>query len=246
MKPLIHIEHIHKTFKESNHHLIRVLSDITFDVHEGEFLVLLGPSGSGKSTLLRIACGLDTSSSGAIRYEPGLAKKDVNFVFQQSALLPWLTVGKNVEIGLIGRGVPESKREDMVRTELKEFGLEKFINAYPRELSGGMKQRVGLARAFVTEPKLIFLDEPFSELDFFTAKELRLELLRLWREHQATVIMVSHNITEAVELADRIAMFTARPGEIKKIMHNPLPRPRNYRSPEFFRMEDELAEYLKN
>lgn len=244
MEILIKTENLNKTFREKGRREIKVLSDINLDIHEGEFFVLLGPSGSGKSTLLRIMSGLDKQSSGTLKYIDQISKGDISFVFQQVALLPWLTVGQNVEIGLIGKGVPKQDRQDIIKKELKSFGLEKFIHAYPRELSGGMKQRVGLARAFITEPKLIFLDEPFSELDFFTAKELRQELLELWRERKTTVIMVSHNITETVEMADRIGVLSSRPGSIIKTIHNPLPRPRNSRTEEFFAIEDELSELI--
>ncbi|MEO8637399.1 MAG: ABC transporter ATP-binding protein [Candidatus Taylorbacteria bacterium] len=244
MNTIIKTENISKTFKDRGRREVHVLSQISLDITRGEFFVLLGPSGSGKSTLLRIMSKLEAQTSGSVSYE-GLTPRDINFVFQDSALLPWLTVAENIEIGLIGRGIAISKRDEMVRKELKEFNLEKFTRAFPRELSGGMKQRVGLARAFITEPKLIFLDEPFSELDFFTAKELRLELLQLWRARDTTVVMVSHNITEAIELADRIAVLTHHPGGIKKIVENVLARPRDARSKEFFEMEDVLYSIIK-
>lgn len=239
-KTIIKLENIYRTYKEDGRSEFTALHDISLCVHEKEFLVLLGPSGSGKSTLLRIASELEKPSSGKVILENGISRKDMSFVFQSSAVLPWLTVGKNVELGLIGHNVPEGKRKTMVREELTEFGLHDFSHSHPRELSGGMKQRVGLARAFVTEPKMIFLDEPFSELDFFTAEDLRKELLRLWKEHDATVVMVSHNIDEAIELADRIAIMSTNPGEIKAVVENTLPRPRDPRSPEFFEMQDKI------
>jgi NitT/TauT family transport system ATP-binding protein len=159
--------------------------------------------------------------------------------------LPWLTVYKNIELGLIGRHVPENKRQDIVRRELDQFGLHKFSQNFPHELSGGMRQRVGIARALAIDPKILFLDEPFSELDFFTAETLRKELLEIWHSRNLTVIMVSHIIPEAIELSDRIAVLSARPGHISKILDNESPRPRAQRSEEFFRLEDKIYKLLK-
>ncbi|MDB5204202.1 MAG: transporter related [Candidatus Taylorbacteria bacterium] len=244
MKKIISLDKVYKIYKEEGRREFTALRDISFSVHEKEFLILLGPSGSGKSTILRILSELDTPSSGKVIQDEIIDKKDMQFVFQQSAVLPWLTVSKNVELGLIGRNIDATKRNKMVLDELTEFGLHNFAHSQPRELSGGMKQRAGLARAFVTEPKLIFLDEPFSELDFFTAADLQQELLRLWKEHEATVVMVSHNIDEAIELADRIIIMSANPGEIKEIVTNEIPRPRNGRTPEFFAMQDKLRDLL--
>jgi len=242
---LITIENIYKNFGGKGKSNFETLKDVSFNIIKEEFLVLLGPSGCGKSTILRLLSELDQPSSGKITYEKDFSKEKMSFVFQQSAVFPWLTVGQNVELDLIGDKVPKEKRKILVKEELKEFGLEKFVKYRPRDLSGGLKQRVGLARAFVTGPKLIFLDEPFSELDIFTAEELRRELLRLWKKHDSTVVMVSHNIDEAIELADRIVVFSARPGQIKGIIKNELPRPRNPRSKEFFDMQDEIRALLK-
>ncbi len=244
MKSLITVEHVHKSFKDPGHRDLESLRDVSLHVREGEFLVLLGPSGCGKSTLLRLMSGLDTETSGKISFSDESLKEEVSFVFQQSAVLPWLTVGENVELNLIGKKVPKEKRRALVQEELKEFGLDRFYHSSPHELSGGMKQRVGLARAFVTSPKIIFLDEPFSELDIFTAEELRKELLRLWKEHNATVVMVSHNVDEAIELADRIVVFSDRPGHVKGIIENTLPRTRDMRSDVFFKMQDEVKKLL--
>lgn len=239
-KNIIKLENVYKVFKEAGRKEFSALRGIDLNIHEKEFVVLLGPSGSGKSTLPRIASGLDNPSSGKVVYGESVNKEAMSFVFQQSAVFPWLSVFKNVELGLIGHGVIEASRKKMVTEELKEFGLHDFAHAKPHELSGGMKQRVGLARAFVTNPSIIFLDEPFSELDFFTARELRKELLRLWKEHNATVSMVSHNIDEAIELADRIVVLSSNPGEIKDVVVNDLLRPRESRSKEFFDMQDRL------
>lgn len=221
------------------------LLDIDLEIKEGEFFVFVGPSGSGKSTLLRIMSGLEKDYEGVVRLGPGLASNDISFVFQHFALLPWLTVWENAELGLRARHVGEQERNKIMGRELDRFGLLKFKDSYPRELSGGMRQRVGLARAMITSPKIIFMDEPFSELDSFTAEELRKELLGAWQERKSTIVMVTHVIEEALELADRVAVLTPRPGKIEKIVDVKLARPRNERSPDFYSLEDELSEIIK-
>ncbi len=171
--------------------------------------------------------------------------RNVGFVFQQFALLPWLSVFQNIELPLLARHTPPEERKKRVEAELKRFHLEKFAHTRPRELSGGMRQRVGIARALITEPKIVFMDEPFSELDSFTAEELRAELLEIWSERKVTIVMVTHIVEEALELADRVAVITPRPGTIEKIVINDLPRPRNKRSESFYRLADELYKLIK-
>lgn len=245
MAQILTLNNISKTFQEKAEKPLLVLKNISIEIRAGEFFTFLGPSGSGKSTLLRIMSGLEKSFEGEINLASEITRSDFSFVFQQFALLPWLTVQENIGLGLAARNVSDKVQEIRVAKELKLFGLEKFARAFPRELSGGMKQRVGLARALVINPKIIFMDEPFSELDSFTAKELRQELLKVWRERETTIIMVSHNIEEVLELADRIAVLTPRPGRIEKIFENSLPRPRNNRSQEFYRFYDELYKIIK-
>ncbi len=245
--PIISIKNVVKKFPaEEGKRALHVLDDINLCIHEGEFLVLLGPSGCGKSTLLRIVSGLDTASKGEIEYHQKFNLDEIGFVFQNFGLLPWLSVSENVELGLIGRNVAEHIRKQKVSEILEHFGLASFAHSRPVDLSGGMKQRVGLARAFVTEPKIIFLDEPFSELDFFTARDLRRALLSMWQKKGTTIIMVSHYIDEAVELSDRIVVFSERPGKIIEIVKNDLPRDRNHRSKEFFEMEDKVLSYFNS
>lgn len=241
----ITIDHLYKSYKRRDGKRgMEVLADIHLTIAKGEFLVLLGPSGCGKSTLLRIMAGLIPASRGTVSFGATAAEKNIGFVFQNFGLLPWLTVRKNIELNLIGKNIPSAVRAKEVDAIMTRFGLHRFADHHPHELSGGMRQRVGIARAFVAKPDIIFLDEPFSELDFFTAESLRNELLTLWRERGATVVMVSHYIDEAVALADRIAIFSDRPGTIVKIIENTLPRPRNRRSPEFFALEDSVMNHF--
>lgn len=241
---LLTVDNVDKTFEDRDASLI-ALSGINLDVRAGEFLILVGPSGSGKSTLLRIMSGLEKEYGGDVVYHDDLTHRDMSFVFQQFALLPWLTVFENVELGLIARDVPVFERKGRVHAELKRLGLEQFAHTRPVDLSGGMRQRVGIARALVTKPKIMFMDEPFSELDSFTAEELRQEILRIWEEQKLTIVMVTHIIEDAVELGDRIAVLTSRPGHIEKIVENPLPRPRQKRTSDFYAIQDHIYRLIK-
>ena len=178
MEPIITLKNISKSFKAVPKPL-HVLTNIDLTISSGEFFMFLGPSGSGKSTILRIMSGLEKEYEGKVELGAGISQKDMSFVFQEFALLPWLTVAENIELGLLARNVSPVERQKTVRKELEILGLDKFAHSYPRDLSGGMKQRVGIARALATDPKIMFLDEPFSELDSFTAEELRKELLKI-------------------------------------------------------------------
>ena len=243
---LITIKNLKKVFPRTHGHRgVEVFSDIDLTIHKGEFLVLLGPSGCGKSTFLRILAGLDTATSGEVVYHDSISGHNMNFVFQNFGLLPWLSVFQNVAIGLLQKNITEHELIKETDSILEKLGLLSFKHSYPHEISGGMKQRVGLARAFATKPDIIFLDEPFSELDFSTAKNLREILLSMWKERGVTVIMVSHYIDEAVYLSDRIAIFSDRTSKIRKIITNTLSRERHYRSPEFFALEDEVLKYFE-
>ncbi len=244
MAELITVRNIQKTFAD-NGGKISALADIDIAVAEGEFLVFVGPSGSGKSTLLRIMSGLDQEYNGELQYAENLKRSEISFVFQQFALFPWLTVEENIGFGLAARNMPEKERREIIKKELNEFGLESFARVPPRDLSGGMKQRVGIARALATAPRVVFMDEPFSELDSFTADELRKELLTLWHARKMTIIMVTHIVEEAILLADRIAVLTPRPGRIEKIIKNDLPRPRVERSQDFYDLEDKITKIIR-
>lgn len=244
-KPVIQLTNLTKTYTLENKKKLTVLKNFNLKIAQGEFFIFLGPSGCGKSTALRLMCGLDKEFSGKVEFAPGVSREDTSFVFQQFALLPWLTVEENVAMGLLQKKLSKTEKEKRVKEELKRFRLDKFANSYPHELSGGMRQRAGIARAFATHPKIIFMDEPFSEVDSFTAEELRKELLEIWQERKPTIIMVTHLIQEALELADRIACLATIPSHIKRVVKNTLPRPRNKRSQEFFKLEDTLTAIIR-
>ena len=214
-------------------HPILVLDGIDVAVSRGEFVAILGPSGSGKSTLLRILAGLSEPSSGDVRFE-GERLLGVNphvaMVFQTFALFPWLTVQENVELGLEAIGVPPSQRRERALRAIDLIGLDGFETAYPKELSGGMRQRVGFARALVVEPRVLMMDEPFSALDVLTAGNLREDLLDLWLQKKMpfeAIVMVTHNIDEAVQLADHIVVLGHDPGRVRADLRVDLPRPRD-------------------
>ncbi len=218
------------------------LQDVDFEVKEGEFFTVIGPSGCGKSTLLRLLAGLDTPTSGNLVWDK---KPKIGFVFQNFALFSHLNVFQNIEFGLKMQSVDKDKRELIVRELLSEVGLEEFRDKHPHELSGGMKQRVGIARSLAIDPNTLLLDEPFSSLDEFTAETLRNLLLKIWSKRKITVILITHLVREALELSDKIAVMTQAPGTVKKVVHDTLPRPRNLRSKEFFAFEDQLTSLIK-
>lgn len=226
----------------------KVVEDVSFEAPEGEFVALVGPSGCGKSTLVRVIVGLETATSGSVEFEGEALKVGdgrAALIFQHFALFPWLTTYQNIEFGLKMQGIEAAKRKRVVDNLMEEVGLEQFANAHPKELSGGMKQRVGIARALAISPKLLFCDEPFSALDAFTAESLRADLLSVWAKRKMTVILVTHLVEEAVEMADRIIVFTPGPGKVEKIVENKLSRPRDKRSKAFFEMVDKVTELVK-
>lgn len=245
MEAVIKAKNISKVFRENAGEELHVLEKVNLEIFPGEIFMLLGPSGSGKSTIMRILSGLEKEYGGQVLYGSGVSPKNFAFVFQQFALMPWLTVEENINFGLVSENLEESEKKDRVKRELKRMGLHNFARSYPKELSGGMRQRVGIARALAINPKIIFMDEPFSELDSFTAEELRKEMLDIWHDQKITIIQVSHIIEEALELADRIAVLTPRPGRIEKIVENKLSRPRKKRSEDFYKLDDELYKLIK-
>jgi NitT/TauT family transport system ATP-binding protein len=227
---------VHKLDKRylTNEADVLALSGIDLEIRDGEFVSLLGPSGCGKSTLLKIMAGLLKASSGHITIDgvdvtgPGPERA---MVFQDYALFPWMTVEANVEFGLEARGVPAEKRRATSQELLRVVGLGEFAKKYPHHLSGGMKQRVSIARALAVEPQILLMDEPFGALDAQTRSVLQEELLRIWKLYKKTVVFVTHSIEEAVYLSDRIVVMTARPGRIKTIVNVESERPRDMTSP---------------
>jgi NitT/TauT family transport system ATP-binding protein len=242
---LLQLEHIHQAYGSGARRFTAV-EDVNLTLQEGEFIALLGPSGCGKSTLLRIIAGLQEPSQGHVLYR-GQPLRGVNpyasIVFQTFALFPWLSVLDNVELALKVKGIDVHERARLAEDLLDRVGLDGFETAYPRELSGGMRQKVGFARAMAVEPELLCLDEPFSALDVLSAESLRGELLELWTEGKIptkAILMVSHNIEEAVFMADRIVVMDKEPGRIIAELKIDLPQPRQRKSPEFQGMVDQV------
>ncbi|GAB2692263.1 ABC transporter ATP-binding protein [Kitasatospora kifunensis] len=241
---IVEADGVTKTFSTPDGRALPVLDDIALRLTEGEIVALLGKSGSGKSTLLRCLAGLIAPSSGTVSYRGTpltAANPGVAMVFQSFALLPWLTVQQNVELSLQARGVSAEERRERALKAIDLIGLDGFEGAYPKELSGGMRQRVGFARALVVEPDALFMDEPFSALDVLTAENLRSELVGLWEGHEApvkSILIVTHNIEEAVLLADRILVLSSNPGRIRAELPVDLARPRDRRTPQFEALVD--------
>ena len=243
---IIELNAINKSFQQAERQELLVLDNINFKLHEGEIVALLGKSGSGKSTLLRIIAGLIPASSGDVGYRGKPVKGPVYgmaMVFQSFALLPWLTVLENVEIGLEALGVSREERRERALKTIDVIGLDGFETAYPKELSGGMRQSVGFARALVVNPDVLLMDEPFSALDVLTADNLRSDLLDLWQEKKTDtkgIIFVTHNIEEAVFMADRIIIFDSNPGSIRADLAVNLEHPRNDQDIPYRKMVDEI------
>ncbi|OPY63014.1 MAG: Aliphatic sulfonates import ATP-binding protein SsuB [Syntrophorhabdaceae bacterium PtaU1.Bin034] len=221
------VEKLHKEYKVRDA-VVTALQEISLTIGQGEFLAVVGSSGCGKSTLLRIIAGLEDGYQGTVHLGghrisgPGL---DRGMIFQEHRLLPWLTVEQNVAFGLNGRDVGEKRR--LVNEHLELVGLSGFARAHPHQLSGGMAQRVAIARAIVNRPKVLLLDEPFGALDALTKIQMQQEILRIWEAERTTMILVTHDIDEAVFLGDRIVVMSSRPGTVKKIVPVELPRPRD-------------------
>jgi len=217
-----------------------VLREIDLDIARGRFVSIIGESGCGKSTLLRMMAGLLTPSEGQVLHD-GVQIRGVNhalgFVFQQDAVFPWLTVEKNVEYGPKSRGVPKAERQRLVEHWCEAVGLASFRKAYPKQLSGGMRKRVDLARAYANSPDVLLMDEPFAALDVQTKSTMQEAVLKLWESTQKTVVFVTHDLDEAVFLSDDVVVLSSRPGRVHAIIENPLGRPRN----ETTRVSDEFA-----
>jgi NitT/TauT family transport system ATP-binding protein len=243
---LVDVEHLRQAYPKGGGGESVVLDNVTLTLRDNEIVSLLGRSGCGKSTLLRIVAGLMTPTAGMVAiegHEVSGPAPQVAMVFQSFALFPWLTVLENVEIGLEAQGIDPAERRQRAIAAIDLIGLDGYETAYPKELSGGMRQRVGLARALVVHPKVLLMDEPFSALDVLTAETLRTDLLDLWCEGRMpirSILMVTHNIEEAVLMSDRILIFSSNPGRILAEIKVDLPQPRNRLEPEFRALVDDI------
>ena len=243
----VHIDHVVKKFNGRGGEMV-ALNGVDMDIHENEFICVVGPSGCGKSTLLNIIGGLDTPTEGKVLVDgkevdgPG---PDRGIVFQQYALFPWLTVEKNVQFGLKLQGKSPEECQEIAQKYLKMVELEQFAKSYPKELSGGMKQRVAIARAYAVNPKVLLMDEPFGALDAQTRTQLQQELLETWEKEQKTCFFITHDVEEAIILAQKVVIMCARPGRVKDIVDIDIPYPRNQETkmtPRFL----ELKNYIWN
>jgi NitT/TauT family transport system ATP-binding protein len=228
----------------------QIIENVSFSAESNEFVSIIGPSGCGKSTLLRIMAGLIMPSKGEVLFDNRIVdrpEKGLSFVFQDFALMPWLTNLENVKLGLSMTKMSDQEKDKKAMNLLKMFGLEGFEGSYPNVLSGGMKQRVGIARAIASNPKALLMDEPFSSLDELTANTLREEMIRLLKGKVTpidSVVMVTHNVEEAVELSDKVIVLSNKPSSVKKILKIEMARPRNRESREFMKVVDSIYSYL--
>lgn len=241
----LRIDHLHKTFYRRGVE-VPALHDIDLSIAEGQFVSLVGASGCGKSTLLRLVDGLIAPTSGHVRLDGRAVTKpgtDRAFVFQQDRLLPWRTIERNVILGLEFQGIARKQRRDKAQELLALVGIPNFADAYPHELSGGMRLRANIARALAVDPDVLLMDEPFAALDGQTREIMQVEVIRIWQQSGKTVLFVTHQVDEAVLLSDRIVVLTARPGRVKADITVDLPRPRTLatkRSPEFTAYLDQV------
>jgi len=243
MQSQIQIKQVNKTFSTGGREVV-ALHDISLDVQRGEFICLLGPSGCGKSTLLNAVAGFSLPSTGTIHVDgkpvaaPG---PDRGMVFQEYALFPWMTVAQNISFGLEIKKLPKAQIREKVSSLLEMLKLQDFRDRYPKDLSGGMRQRVAIARVLALDSPIMLMDEPFGALDSLTRRNLQDELLRIWTEFGKTIIFVTHSIEESIYLADRIVVMTYRPGTIKKVVSVVMPRAREPSSAEFNELKKELS-----
>lgn len=241
------IEHVSKDFVGNDEEEVDALEDINLTIDDGKFVCFIGPSGCGKTTLLRLIEGFENPTEGTIK-EDGkeITKPSSNrgFIFQEYSLFPWLNVIDNVTFGLSIAGKPEEENKKRAMEYLEAVGLKDFAYSYPHELSGGMKQRVAIIRSIINDSDTLLMDEPFSALDVQTKHSLQEQLVDNWRSKNRTIIFVTHDVDEAVYLADEIVIFTKRPGKIKKIINNDLPRPRDRNNPEFHVLQAEVTKHI--
>lgn len=243
----IEIQHVQKVFKGAEQQDVIALKDIDFTIPRGQFLCLLGPSGCGKSTLLNAIAGFSLPTQGDILVEGQSVAKpgpDRGMVFQEYALFPWMTVAENITFGLRIKKADSQKIETVLEELLKKLKLTEFRDRFPKDLSGGMRQRVAIARVLALDPPIMLMDEPFGALDALTRRSLQDELLKLWQETKKTVVFVTHSMEEAIYLADRIVVMSYRPGTVKKDIMVDIPRPRNPADVEFNNLKREISDLV--
>lgn len=249
--PLVCIEQLSKIFQSPGQTAVQALTPIDFSIQENDFVTVLGPSGCGKSTLLRIVAGLDNPTSGQVLLNhvpisgPGAER---GMVFQSYTLFPWLNVAENICYGLVEKGLSKSQQQEICQYYLNKVGLKDFADHYPKQLSGGMQQRTAIARALANSPKILLMDEPFGALDNQTRVMMQELLLGIWEQEKTTVMFVTHDIDEAIFMANRVALFSARPGRIKTEISVDFPHPRDYTlktSPEFMTLKSQITEQIR-
>jgi NitT/TauT family transport system ATP-binding protein len=246
MEAHVELENVSKFYDAQER--LHALHEVSFGIERGEFVCIVGPSGCGKSTLLKIMAGLDAPSSGEVRFQGGPVRgphAKISMVFQAFGLFPWRTVLENVEYGLEMRKTPKEERRAQSREYLEIVGLGGYEHMYPKQLSGGMKQRVGIARALAVEPEVVLMDEAFSAIDEVTADVLREEVSELHKQTGKTFVLVTHNLSEAIELADRVVVLSSRPARVKKILPVSLERPRDRTHSLFVHMHKDILHLLK-
>jgi NitT/TauT family transport system ATP-binding protein len=254
MSSVISIHNVNKIFNQGTAEEVIALKDINLEIKPGEFISLIGPSGCGKSTLLRLIADLGQPSSGTVTVNgktPAQARlsRDYGFVFQAATLYEWRTIQKNVQLPLEIMGYAAAEREKRTQKMLELVELSKFANHYPWQLSGGMQQRASIARALAFEPQLLLMDEPFGALDEFTRDRMNMELLRIWRQTNITIVFVTHSIAEAVFLSNRVVVMSARPGQVKAVIEVDLPRPRVFETreePAYYNTITQVRESLRD
>lgn len=244
-KVMLQIKNLTKVFDDGKGNAVQAVDHVSFDVYDNEFLVLLGPGQCGKTVLLNMIAGLLDPDEGEILLDGERVNghdPKIGMVLQKTALMPWKTVMENTEIGPKWRGVPKKERREKAQAFLELVGLKGFEKSYPAQLSGGMKQRVGIARAYTNDPEILIMDEPFGALDAQTRYAMEEEVARIWQQEKRTVIFVTNNIEEACYLGDRIILFSERPAKIKEIYVNDLPRPRDMVSDEFMKLRTTISD----
>ena len=247
--PAISIKNINKTYIDQEGNEVQALHDINLDVAEGEFVCIVGPSGCGKSTLLEIVAGLLDATSGEVTLDGQPVhgtSRDIGVVFQDASLFPWRTVRKNVAFGLEIAGVPKEEREERLKRYISMVSLNGFENKYPAQLSGGMRQRAGIARTLAMNPKVILMDEPFSAVDHLTRCTLQEELIQIWEKEKKTILFITHDINEAVFLANRVVLLSTRPGKIQRIYDVPYPQVRNRNARELVDIATQITVDINN